>query len=153
MNSYEALLDIACANGLIVKEKDLQSSNGRIKGNRIAIRKSIETTNEKACVLAEEMGHFETTVGDILDQSNAWNRKQERQSRLRGYNRRIGLLGLIRAYEYGCSNQYEIAEYLEITEEFLCEAIECYRDKYGVYTCIDNYTIYFIPNLVVMKRI
>ena len=153
MNNYEALLDIACANGLIVKEKDLQSSDGRIKGNRIAIRRTIRTTAQKACVLAEEMGHFETTVGNIIDQSDSWNRKQERQSRLRGYNKCIGLLGLIRAYEHGCSNQHEIAEYLEITEEFLCEAVKCYRDKYGVCTSVDNYTIYFIPNLIVYKKI
>ena len=41
--NYEALLDEAYEEGLIVKEKPLQYNNGRIKGNRIAIRKDIET--------------------------------------------------------------------------------------------------------------
>lgn len=153
MNKYEILLDEANDKGLIVKEKSLQSSDGRIKGNRIAIRKDIKTTTEKACVLAEELGHYETTVGDILDMSSSWNRKQERQARLNGYNRMIGLIGIVRAYEAGCQNQHEIAEFLNVTEEYLLECIECYRDKYGKMKNIDNYIIYFIPNLAVIKII
>ena len=89
--TYDELLDTANKKGLIVKEKRLTRNNGRIKGNRIAIRKDM-TITEKACVLAEEIGHYETTVGDILDMSNPWNRKQERQARLNGYNRMIGLI-------------------------------------------------------------
>ena len=74
MNRYEALLDEACEKGLIVKEKPLQSNNGRIKGKRIAIRKDL-TSTEKACVLAKELGHHETSVGNIIDMSFSWNRK------------------------------------------------------------------------------
>lgn len=151
MNNYEALLEEACDEGLTVKEKPLQSSDGRIKGNRIAIRKDINTTTEKACVLAEELGHHYTTVGNIIDLSDIQNRKQERQARLNGYNRMIGLCGLIRAYEAGCSNRFEIAEYLEVTEEYLQECIDCYRDKYGVGTTAGDYYIMFIPNLRVWK--
>ena len=57
------------------------------------------------------------------------------------------------AYEHGCTNRYETAEYLEVTEEFLEECISCYREKYGVCKIVDNYIIYFIPNLAVFKRI
>lgn len=88
---YEALLDEAYQSGLSVKEKPLKYNNGRIKGSRIAIRKDIDTTTEKACVLAEEMGHHYTSVGNILDMSDARNRKQERQARMWAYNRLIGL--------------------------------------------------------------
>lgn len=151
MNYYEALLEEACNEGLIVKEKPLQYNNGRIKGKRIAIREDIETTNEKACVLAEELGHHYTTVGDIIDLDCPQNRKQERQARLWAYNKQIGLHGLIRAFEHGCQSRYEVAEYLEVTEEFLEECIACYRDKYGVCTTLDNYYIMFIPNLMVGK--
>lgn len=153
MNAYEALLDEACDIGLIVKEKPLQYNNGRIKGNRIAIRQDINTTTEKACVLAEELGHHYTSIGNIIDMEYTGNRKQERQARLWGYNRSIGLFGLIRAYERGCKDKYETAEYLDVTEEFLEECISCYREKYGVYKIVDNYIIYFIPNLAVFKRI
>ncbi len=63
----------------------------------------------------------------------------------------IGLMGIVKAYEKGCQNQHEIAEFLNVTEEYLLECIECYRDKYGAMKTIDNYTVYFIPNLAVMK--
>lgn len=150
---YEALLDEAYQSGLSVKEKPLKYNNGRIKGSRIAIRKDIDTTTEKACVLAEELGHHHTSVGNIIDMSDTANRKQERQARMWAYNRLIGLCGIIKAYKAGCQNRYEIAEYLEVTEECLQECIECYRDKYGVYTAVDNYVIYFLPNLAVMEKV
>ena len=153
MNCYEILLDEAYNAGLIVKEKPLQASDGRIKGNKIAVREDIPTTIQKADVLVEELGHHYTTVGNIQDQSKAENRKQERQARLWGYNRLIGLTGIIRAYKAGCQSRHDIAEYLDVTDEYLQECIDCYREKYGVYTIIDNYTIYFIPCLAVMEKI
>lgn len=151
--NYEALLDEAQQDGLIVKEKPLIYNNGRIKGKRIAIRKDIETSTEKACVLAEELGHHHTSVGNIIDMENISNRKQERQARIWGYNKLIGLNGIIKAFEAGCQSVHEAAEFLEVTEEYLLEAIECYREKYGVYKEIGTYTIFFIPQLTVLKRI
>lgn len=149
--NYEALLDEATNNGLIVREKPLLSGDGRIKGNRIAIRKDIKTTIEKSCVLAEELGHYYTSVGNIIDLSDVRSRKQERQARLWGYNKKIGLRGLIRAYKHGCHTRYEIADYLEVTEEYLEECIGAYREKYGTGLSIDNYYIMFIPYLAVGK--
>ena len=149
---YNTLLEEANAEGLTIKERPFKTYDGRIKGKNIYLRKDMNTT-EKACVLAEELGHYYTTVGNILDMSVVSNRKQERQARLWAYNKQIGLTGLIRAYEAGCTNRYETAEYLEVTEEFLEECIQCYREKYGEYKVVDNYTIYFIPHLAVFKRI
>ena len=151
--NYEALLDEAHQEGLIVKEKPLIYNNGRIKGKRIAIRQNINTTTEKACVLAEELGHHHTSVGNILDMNDMRNRKQERQARLWGYNKLIGLTGIIKAFRAGCQSRHEMAELLDVTEEYLQECIDCYRDKYGVYTEVDNYVIYFIPNLAVMEKV
>lgn len=153
INTYEALLDEASDIGLTVKEKPLKYNNGRIKGSRIAIRQDITTTTEKSCVLAEELGHHYTSVGNILDMTSAVNRKQERQARLWAYNKQIGLIGLVRAFEHGCQNRFEIAEYLEVTEEFLEECIECYRNKYGICKRVDNYVVYFIPQLSMMKLV
>ena len=149
---YDALLDEANAEGISVKERPFKTYDGRLKGKDIYLRKDMNTT-EKTCVLAEEMGHHYTTVGNILNMESIQNRKQERQARLHGYNRLIGLVGLIEAYEHGCQNRYEIAEFLEVTDEFLEDCINCYRDKYGIYTTVDNYIIYFIPNLMVTEMI
>ncbi len=149
--TYEELLKEADSMGLIVKEKPLCGTDGRILNRRIAIRKDIETQIEKSCVLAEEIGHHATSYGNILNQNEIPNRKQELQARLYGYNLKIGLSGIISAFQAGCKNLFEMAEYLEVTEEYLREALECYRRKYGVYTTLDNYIIYFEPKLGIMK--
>ena len=153
MIMYEELLTEADDQNLIVKEKDIPGYGGRICGNRIAIRKDIETETEKACVLAEELGHHYTSSGDILDQSDASNRKQELHAHIWAYNRLIGLRGLIAAHRHGCRSRYEAAEFLEVTEEFLEEAVSYYRGKYGLMYQVDNYTIYFEPGLGIFESI
>lgn len=150
---YEALLIEADSRQLRVREKPLKQHDGLIVGDRIAIRKDIDTSTEKSCVLAEELGHYYTSSGNILDQSDIMNRKQEYRARLYGYNLQIGLTGLVSAYESGCKNRFEIAEFLEVTEEYLNEALKCYKSKYGTFARLDNYVIYFIPTLAVMKLI
>lgn len=142
--NYETLLEEADSQYLVVKEKPLRANNGRIKGNRIAIKNDMPTT-EKACVLAEELGHHYTTVGNILDQSKAENRKQERRARLWAYRKMFDLVDLISAYKYGCRNRYEVAEYLGVTEQFFEDALRTYKEKYGLYAKIDRYMICFDP--------
>ena len=150
--TYEELLIESESQNLIVKEKNLPGYNGRIYKNRIAISKNLNMS-EKKCVLAEELGHHYTSVGNILNMEDLSNRKQERQARLWGYNKLIGLTGIVNAFESGCQSAYETAEFLEVTVEYLQECIDCYRDKYGICTEIDNYIIYFIPNLAVMAKV
>ena len=149
--TYEALLKEADSHQLTVKEKTMKQHDGLIAGKRIAIRKDIPTSAEKSCVLAEELGHYYTSSGDVLDQKDAMNRKQEYRARLYGYNLKIGLTGIIQAYEARARNLYEMAEFLDVTEKYLMEALECYKSKYGIYAKIDNYIIYFNPRLAVMK--
>ena len=150
--NYEDLLIKVDSAGLITKDKPLRACKGRIKGNQIAVSGSL-TSAEKSCVLAEELGHYYTTTGDILEQNVTWNRKQEYRARLYGYNLRIGLMRLVEAYEHGCQSRYEIAEHLGVTEEYLDECIHCYSEKYGICTTIDNRIIYFIPTLMVFKLV
>ena len=134
--TYEELLIKSEHDNLIVKEKDIPGYGGRIYKNRIAIHKGLKTQTEKACILAEERGHHFTTSGDIIDQTDIQNRKQEFRARMWAYNEMVGLMGIIDAYKNGCRNSYEVAEYLEVTEVFLNDALNAYRDKYGVYTTV-----------------
>lgn len=154
MNKFEKLEDVAYQDDVDVLNYRFESNN--IKGlycdGVIAIREDM-TIPEKTCALAEELGHHYTSVGNILDLTSAANRKQERQARLWAYNKQIGLIGLVRAFEHGCQNRFEIAEYLEVTEEFLEECIECYRNKYGICKRVDNYVVYFTPYLAIIKII
>lgn len=80
------------------------------------------------------------------------NRKQELRARLVAYDKMIGLIGIVRAYQHRCQNLADMAEYLEVTEEFLQEALEQYRRKYGQKAELDNYVILFEPYLAVMER-
>lgn len=145
--TYDEILAQFADKDLDIREQSLTVHDGLIYGHRIAIRKDLPTQKAKSCVLAEELGHYYTTVGNILDQSCISNRKQELHARMWGYDYLIGLTGLVSAAKSGCCNIYEIAEYLDVTEEYLLEAINAYRNKYGVGKAIDNYWITFEPNL------
>lgn len=145
MDRYEEYENLAADKGLLVKERPLQYNDGRIRGNKVLIRSTIETRCQKAAVLCEEIGHYETATGNILDQSITWNRKQEFQGRIWAYNRLIGLEGILRAYKAGCRNRYEMAELLEVPEDTLQEALDYYRSKYGLQTQTGNFVICFEP--------
>lgn len=155
MTAYETLLEEARRRNLIVKEVHFRSVDGLIKGRKIGIRKNIATSAEKADVLAEEIAHWESTSGNILDQCDplSMNRQQERRARFRAYNKRIGLQGIIDAWEYGCQNNYEAADYLGTSQKFFEEALECYHQKYGVCVEHNGYTIIFEPTLTVIKEV
>ena len=150
MTTYEDILMEADSHDLITKEKPLRAHKGRIKGKRIAINKDL-TVKEKKCIMAEELGHYYTASGNILDQSSTANRKQESHGRIMAYNRLIGLMGIIDSYNNHCQSLAESAEYLDVTEEFLLEALQYYKGKYGTCVTIDNYIIYFEPVLGVLK--
>ncbi|MDO4285555.1 MAG: hypothetical protein Q4C60_09510 [Eubacteriales bacterium] len=149
--TFDNLADQAAAEGLQIKEKPLRSSDGRIFGNNIALRRGLRTSAQRACVLAEELGHYYTTVGNILDQRDTEARKQERRARAWGYEKMIGLRGIIDCYVSGCRSRAEMADHLGVTEEYLQEAIEFYREKYGEYAALDNYVICFEPHLGVVE--
>ena len=156
MTKYETLLENASDAGVIVDETS-HFCGIKIKGlyldKHIAISKDISTDTEKACILAEELGHHYTATGNILDQSTVENRKQEMRGRIVAYNKLVGLRGIVDAYLHHCQSISESAEYLEVTEEFLIDSLNYYRNKYGVYTKLDNYVIVFEPNIAVLELV
>lgn len=156
MNTYEELQDEACKDGIeIIDNHSFKSEriSGLYCNNTIALSKNLKNSAEKACVLAEELGHHYTAVGDIIDQSSAKNRKQEMRGRILAYNKLVGLRGIVDAYLHHCQNLSDTAEYLEVTEEFLVNSITYYKTKYGIYTQIDNYIVIFEPTIAVIELI
>ena len=89
MKVYEELLEEAAAQNISVDENF--PFHGNLKGlyvdQNIALSDQLETSAEKACILAEELGHHYTSVGNILDISDPANAKQERQARMWTYDR------------------------------------------------------------------
>lgn len=148
--TYEELLKKADSSGLIVKEKPLRGSKGRINGNKIAIKKDL-TSIDKKCTLIEELGHYYTTFGNILDQSKIENRKQEFIARRWAVKKLLRVEQFIDAYKAGVSNRYELADFLGVTEEFVDMAIDHFKGIYGFYHIVGNCIIYFEPLTVLEK--
>ena len=148
MTGYEELLTDADKENIIVTDQ-FDLSGTRLKGlycdGTIALNRDMYIESEKMCVLAEELGHHYTTVGNIMDQTDTANRKQERRARIWAYHKLLSLNDLIDSYKCGCQNQFEIAEHLNITEEFLVDCLNYYKEKYGLYIRQGNYLIYFEP--------
>lgn len=114
-------------------------------GPMILINKSVKIETEKVCVLMEELGHHYTSVGDITDQKDISNRKQEKLARGWAYKELVTLSKLIASYRHGCRNRYEIADYVGVTESFLMDALEFYKEKYGLFYQSGKYLIRFDP--------
>lgn len=150
LNPYEMQLVKAENENIRVYEKPFQTYDGRIKGNKIYMRKGMPIIRS-ACIISEERGHFHTCACDILDQDDSNNRRLEEKGRRWAYDDMIGLFGIIKAYKHCCYSLYNMAKYLDVTEEFLNDAITAYRSKYGVGVQFDEYFISFEPNLTVCE--
>ena len=130
--NYEELI-IEYEKDVMSKELPLKHGfKGLYKNNKIIINSNIETNKEKACIFAEELGHHFTTYGDIIDQNNIMNIKQEHKARAWAYEKLVRIPDLINAHKSGVKGKY-------------------YNNKYGAFYKIDNYIIYFSPNFGIME--
>ena len=82
MNKYEILLNEAISSNISVDENFpfMGELSGLYVDGNIALSNKLETSAEKVCILAEEMGHHYTSVGNIINPSNLQDKKQEHQS-------------------------------------------------------------------------
>lgn len=121
---------------------------GNIKGlygdNVIYIRDDL-SQSEKNCTVAEELEHHYTTCGNILDLKDLGCVKQESFARRRAYKRLVKIENIIKAYNAGIRDGYELADFLHVTEKFLQESLEYYKCVYGVTCVISGYQIQFEP--------
>ncbi|KXG78246.1 ImmA/IrrE family metallo-endopeptidase [Thermotalea metallivorans] len=143
---YLELLQIAEDENIEIIEMNLTGRNkGLYADNIIAIGSNIDTTIEKTCILAEELGHYYTSFSDIVDQTKIGNRKQERRARAWGYEQLVSIEKLVQASDEGIRNKYELAEYLGVTEEFLESTLKYYKEKYGICYKTKSCIVYFDP--------
>lgn len=144
MSRYEQLL----AENEHIKIKDTHSLpdgySGFYKDGIILIDKDLSETR-KAEVLYEELAHHKLTYGNILDQSKWINRKFESYARRHGYEAALPLRIIVEAHHYGVSNLYELAEYVQLSEEHVLEILEHYKQKHGIGTHYGDYSITFEP--------
>lgn len=122
MTKHEQLM--AEYNDLYIEERSMVN-DGLYADGCVWINKDMPS-NKKLAVLAEEIGHYETSSGNILDQNNTSNRKQELAARKWAYEKVLPLSAIETAVESGCRELWEIAEYLDIDEDFAREALKYY---------------------------
>lgn len=143
---YEKLLREAEHHRVYIYEKPMPKTfKGIYKDGVIWINKNMTSNTERACILAEELGHHYTTVGNILDQRKLNNRKQEKIARQWAYERLVPLSKIVQAHHACVKNRYELAEFCGVTEQFLDDALKRYQEKYGISTTVGRFTIYFNP--------
>ena len=143
---YDDLIQEAVQHGIDIYEEPLRPKiKGLYADNIIWINRRIPTNAEKACILAEELGHYHTNFGYITDQTKIVNRKQERRARAWAYEKLVPLSKIVQAHHDYIINRFELAEFLGVTEEFLQAAIDHYRAKYGRHTVVDKHIVCFDP--------
>lgn len=148
MDCYEITVGIANFLGFEVIEKRFRSSaKGLCKGHKIGISKDLDTI-EKRCILAEEVSHGLYTVGNILDQNDLQNKKQEYFARKKALEFLVPLSEIVRAYNAGIQEPHEMAEYLEVTEQILTDALALHERKCGPCTFLDGQIVRFSPFMV-----
>lgn len=84
---------------------------------------------KKLCVVCEEVAHHLYSVGDILNQKDTSNAKQERVARSWAYKRLAPVERIKEALNAGNVEAWQIAEYLELDVAFIAEAVEYYKSK------------------------
>ena len=113
---YDELLDIT-------ERKMLHE--GLYADGCIWVNKNLPTAR-KTCILAEEIGHYFTSSGDILDTKKPDNLKQELRARKWAYNKVVPVERIVEAAGKGNVTLWDMAEYLDVDEEFLRDCLMHY---------------------------
>lgn len=115
----------------------------------ITVSTTLDNSKEETCVIAEELGHYYTSFGNLLTDSKLDKtviRKQEEQAKRWAIKKLVTLKKIVAAFENGARNISELAEYLDVTNEFLLQSIETYNRIYGKCKKYnDRYILYFEP--------
>lgn len=103
-------------------------------------------------ILAEEIGHHETSTKNILDAYKSSrglsvnSLKEELKGRRYGYELTVPLQKLIDCYKQGVwGNVYEMCLSIGIDRSYFHEVIEDYKVRYGPFVKHNGYVINFEP--------
>ncbi|ASN59789.1 hypothetical protein CG419_03750 [Latilactobacillus curvatus] len=150
MNRLDAIADSIGSKYAIEYKKDMPDKlDGLCVGRTILINAN-KPVQIQAQALAEELAHQNTTIGDIISQDSIAEKKQEYKARRIAYESIIPLDSLITSY-WKSTDEYELAENLDVTQTFLEETLEYYRIKYGTILQIDNQLINFANGIQIVE--
>lgn len=148
LNDYENL-----------KVVETEFKNDKIRGwyernknipNGLIILNENEDYYRQNGILAEEIGHHETSYGKITNvytkEYNVKSARQELRARRYGYKLMLPLHKLINCYKkHIWGDLYEICLHLGVDREYFRQIIEDYKSQFGLYVEIDGYRIEFEP--------
>lgn len=140
--NYEQLL-VEYEDDVEVIEQKMHLKGFYLDGH-IFIKNNL-TSSEKNSIMAEELGHHFTSRGNIVNLKINDNARQERAARDWAIKRLLSFEKLISAFEDRVRSKHDLAEYLNVSEEFLLEALEFLKRKYGMIKRYKDYIIYFEP--------
>lgn len=117
---------------------------GLIVGSEIHLDKK-RSKYERHGILAEEIGHYETTYGDITNVNDLRNWKLELVARRWGYEKIVSLDKLIECHETGYKTLDDVCMYLEVTPKYLETSIAHYLSRHGISVLHQGYELFFDP--------
>jgi len=142
--TYERLM-IEYSHIKIIEDADMPIGLGGLCKNKVIYINKHISKYDKHTVLAEEIGHYETTYGNITDQSIVRNRQLESVARRWAYRKIVSLENIVDCYIKGHTTLYDMCCHLEISPEFLKTSIDYYIAKYGASIEKDEFLVMFEP--------
>lgn len=118
---------------------------GMIHGSIVYLNPQ-QNYEELNSTVAEEIGHYLTGSGNIIEQDTPEKRKQEQKARDTGATILVTPGDILDCFESGCFSVWECAEHLDITEKTFKAAIKYYARKYDGIKTENKYTILFNLN-------
>ena len=109
----------------------------------ITLSSHLETTAQRATVLAEELGHYHTTPINLFTAPPEQSAMYERRAAAWAANALIPLPSIVSAWRAGVRSRWELAEYLGVTEELTDRALELHRARCGLFARVDGCLITF----------
>jgi len=137
LTKLEKLIDEAQAQGILVDDTILseESSVGglylgwpKLNLHVILINRHRSQRHQTA-VMAEEIGHYHTCVGNALDQNDVVAVKKENAGRGAAYQRVIPAQKLKKAMTSGNRTVWDLSEALDLPATFILEALQYYTVK------------------------
>lgn len=149
ISEYERLEQFAYDNDILLLTGCLPGLSGFYYLNTeygiksITLSRSLDTTAKKTCILAEELEHYISTPQDLFTAPKDLRDKYENIARFAAIRRLMSFDKLIKC-RILC-DIYEMADYLNITPEFIATGLLAYKEHYGYSVLYRGYTIRFEP--------
>jgi len=128
----QEILDEIEDNGIIVLDMEFKDNLLGLYIDGVIFIDPRLSNAQKRCVLAEELSHHYVNYGNILNINNLYSIKQEKIARGLTFRKLISLDDIIESRTIGIDNVYDLADYYNVTVDFVMETREYYKNKYGI---------------------